>query len=51
MKSKTIDNSMNQKEEIQKKMALTGLNMVEREDLKNYVNSRIFFILKKSYNW
>ena len=47
MKSKTIDNSMNQKEEIQKKMALTGLNMVEREDLKNYVNSRIFYTKKE----
>ena len=35
------------KEERERKKANTGLEMVEREDLKNYVNSRIFFTRKE----
>ena len=34
-------------EDIQLAMAKTGLPMVEREDLKNYINSRIFFTTKE----
>ena len=34
-------------EDIEKAMVKTGLHMVEREDLKNYINSRIFFTTKE----
>ena len=34
-------------EELKKKMAQTGLPMVEREDIKDYINSRIFFTKKE----
>ena len=45
--SKTVDNSISKKEILNKKMALSGLPMVEREDIKKYINSRIFYTRKE----
>ena len=39
---KNIDEDINEKKRMEKK-TINGLSIVEREDLKNYINSRIFF--------
>lgn len=44
---KKMYNSLPKQEDLKQKMEKTGLPMVEREDLKNYINSRIIYTKKE----